>query len=59
MTTFRLLIIYDDWSQKRIEDVNTYGINQNTYCFYFEKNGYRSFIPKDHILFFGREFDWK
>ena len=58
MITYRLLIIFDDYSHKNIEHVDTYGFYKETDCFYFIKNGYRCFIPKDHILFFGRETDW-
>lgn len=57
MLTYRLLIIYEDGSQKIIEHVNTYGIDKDTDCFYFAKNGYRGFVPKDRVLFFGRDFD--
>lgn len=58
MLTYRLLIIYKDGTQKIIEHVNAYGIDKETDCFFFVKNGYRNFVPKDRVLFFGREFDW-
>lgn len=27
--------------------------------FFFEKNGYRSFLPRENIKYFGRKFDWE
>lgn len=56
--TFNLLIIYKNKEKKVIPGVTRYGLNEYG-CFSFEKNGFRSFVPRDNVLFFGREFDYK
>lgn len=58
--TFDLLIIYHDELRKIIRSVSNYGITlDNPGCFYYEKNGYRSFVPVDKVRFFGRLFDYE
>lgn len=54
---YNILIIFDDGTRKVITSVSDYGISELG-CFYFKKNNYKSFLPKEHIVFFGREFDW-
>lgn len=55
---YDVLIIFENGFEKVIDGVSNYGINKETGCFYFEKNGYRSFVPKDNVVYFGRRFDW-
>ena len=56
--SFDLLIIYHNGNEKIIKHVNKYGVLDSTGCFYYEKNGFRSFIPVNRVLFFGRLFDY-
>lgn len=56
---YNLLIIYCDNQEKVVERVSIYGYNENLQCFYFEKNGYNSFVPRQGVKFFGRESDYK
>ena len=59
---FDLLVKYKngkgDTIDKIISSVSGYGLSKETNLFYFEKNGYKGFLPKDNIIYFGREFDW-
>lgn len=55
-----LLILYRDGDKKIIHNVVNYGYRQtNQLQYFFEKNGYRSFIPADVVKFFGRLFDYE
>lgn len=56
---FDLLIIYKTGEKKIVEGVSNYSMMDNGKCFSYEKNGYRSFVPVDSVVFFGREFDYK
>ena len=56
---FDLLIIYHNMNEKIIKHVNDYGVSDSTGCFYYEKNGYRSFVPVNQVRFFGRLFDYE
>lgn len=58
MFSYDLLIIYKNGKRKVISEVKSHGINEND-CFYFVKNNYLGFIPKERITFFGREFDYE
>ena len=57
--SFDLLIIYHNMDEKIIKHVNDYGVSDSAGCFYYEKNGYRSFVPVNQVRFFGRSFDYK
>lgn len=57
MTVTDLLIIYTDCTRKTIIHVESYGCNND--IFWFKKNGYTSFLPKENIVYFGREFDYE
>lgn len=59
MTCTDLLIIFTDGSEKVITDVNDWGFNTEGGNFYFIKNNYRAFLPKENIKFFGRRFDYE
>lgn len=54
---YDILIIFDDYTRTVINDASDYGINEMD-CFYFVKNGVRSFLPKEHVVFFGKASDW-
>lgn len=56
--SFTLLIIYRDGSRKSIPGVTDYFCDKNAGVFWFNKNGYKSFVPIDTVLYFGREFDY-
>lgn len=55
---FDLLILFNDGTFKIVEEVSAYGFMFEGSIFWFDKNGYRSFLPKENINYFGREFDW-
>lgn len=57
--SFDLLIIYHNGDKKIIKRVNDYGVSDSTGCFYYEKNGFRSFVPVNRVRFFGRLFDYE
>jgi hypothetical protein len=54
---YELLIRFTDGTHKIVHDVENYGMSVYD-CFFFVKNGYRSFVPKANVIFFGRNFDW-
>ena len=56
---YNLLIIFTDGTDKIIESVSNYGASEDGTRFYYEKNGYRSFLTSHSIRFVGREFDYK
>lgn len=56
---FNILIKFKDGTEKIITDATEYGANNDNGCFYVIKNGYRQFIPKENVLYIGREFDLK
>jgi hypothetical protein len=53
---YDLLIIFTDGQSKTISGVSNYHCMDEV--FFFEKNGYRSFLPKENIKYFGRKYDW-
>lgn len=59
---FDLLIKYKDGNgnviDKIVSAVDDYCFSSELNMFYFEKNKYKSFMPCDNIIYFGREFDW-
>lgn len=55
--TFLLRIAYRNGNVDLISEVNSYGILQNKDVFYFEKDGLRTFIPIDVVMYFGRAKD--
>ena len=57
--SFDLLIIYHNGDKKIIKRVNDYGVSDLTGCFYYEKNGFCSFIPVNRVRVFGRLFDYE
>ena len=57
--SFDLLIIHRNGDRKIIKRVDDYGVSDSTGCFYYEKNGYNSFVPVSQVLFFGRLFDYE
>ena len=58
-TTFDLLIIFHDGLTKIVRGVSDYAISDSAECFYYKKNGYRSFVPVNQVRFFGRLFDYE
>ena len=56
--SYDLLIIYSDKTRKVIHGVANYGVDKDGILFYFDKNGYRSFVPISQVRFFGRLFDY-
>lgn len=62
METFDLLIIFNTqtgFNSKIVKDVENYGyFDDNNGMFYFRKNGYDAYIPKENVVFIGRDFDW-
>lgn len=53
--------IYIEWANgdfKKIEQVTDYGILPNNKVFYYVKNDVKSFIPIEHVLYFGNDDDW-
>ena len=58
MTTKTLLIVYTDGKEHKVSGVEEYGFMNGEGQYYFKRNGYRSFLPKENIKFFGREFDY-
>lgn len=59
LTVFELLIVFKDNTKKIIKDVENFGVLFNGETYWFEKHGYKSYCPKEGILFFGRAFDWE
>ena len=53
--TLELLIIFTNGEKKVVTDVSTFKYNNDLGMFIFEKNNYRSFLPKENIKFFGRK----
>lgn len=58
MILSKLLVIFNDGSEKVIIGVSDWGLNIDSGCFYFSKNNYKAFLPKENIKYFGREWDW-
>ena len=56
--SYDLLIVYSDKTRKVIHGVTNYGVNKDSILFYFDKNGYRSFVTISQVRFFGRLFDY-
>lgn len=57
--SYNLLIIYATGDRKVVKNISGYGHQQEGKIFYYVKNGYRSFVPIDGVVFFGREFDYE
>lgn len=55
---FCLLIIYSDGSTKIVENVENYGFKHESGLFYFTKNDFNGFIPREHVKFIGKLFDY-
>ena len=56
--SYDLLIIYSDKTRKVVCGVTNYGVTKDGTLFYFDKNGYRSFVTISQVRFFGRLFDY-
>lgn len=56
---FDLLIIFWDGTRKIVKDVDGYGTYDAAELFYYEKNGFRSYMPIDKVTFIGRLSDWE
>lgn len=56
MPVYDVTIKFVDKTDKVIKKVSDFGLNECN-CFYVEKNGYRTFIPRENVLYIGREFD--
>lgn len=56
--SYDLLIIYSDKTRKVVCGVTNYGVTKDSTLFYFDKNGYRSFVTISQVRFFGRMFDY-
>ena len=57
--SFDLLTIYNNGDKKIVKCVNSYGVSDSARCFFYEKKGYRSFVPVSRVQFFGRLFDYE
>ena len=57
--SFDLLIIYHSGDKKIVKRVNNYGVSDSARCFYYEKNGYHSFVPVSQVQFLGMLFDYE
>ena len=55
---FCLLIIYSDGSTKIVENVENYGFEHESGLFYFTKNDFKGFIPREHVKFICKLFDY-
>lgn len=59
MNLVELWIVYKDVNHgKAIKNVTNYGFDNSIGMFFFEKNGYLSFMPTDSIRFFGPKADY-
>ena len=58
--TFELLILYNnnECERHQVKNVYGYGYISEGDLFWFEKNGHRSFVPRNNVKFFGRKFDY-
>lgn len=56
---FDLLIIFWDGARKIVKNVSNYGYNDLSSSFYYDKNKYRSFIPREMVMFLGRKSDYE
>lgn len=53
--TFELLIVREKGSTNVITEVENYGVlPNNPDVFYYIKNGWRGFVPKQGVIYFGR-----
>lgn len=59
VTTYNLLIVYTDKTEKVIESVNEFSLLPEFGMFRFTKNGHYGFIPAETVRYFGREFDYR
>lgn len=57
--TFDLLIIFESEPNKIISGVTGYKYIEDCGLFAFDKDGWRSFLPKENVIFFGRRRDWE
>lgn len=55
-----LLIVFNDGTQKRIENVNEHSCHGNINCFKYSTGttAYWAFVPKENIKYFGPEELW-
>ena len=59
MNLVELWIVYKDGnSGKAIKNVTNYGCDKSICMFFFEKNGYRSFMPIENVKFIGPRADY-
>ncbi len=55
---YDLMIIYNDGTEKVVKNITYHEFSERSNSFYYEKNGYHSFVPAQAVRFFGREFDY-
>lgn len=53
---FDLLIVFTNDQRKTIRNVSSTSYSDE--MFTFDKNGYRAYLPRENIKYFGRLFDW-
>lgn len=56
--TVNLLITFDDGSFMTVEDVTSYGFEKESGCFYYWKGSWKSYLPKEHIVYIGKKENW-
>lgn len=54
---YDLLIIFTDGSSITINGVENHWGEDDV--FIFKKNGYKNFLTKKNVTYFGRKFDWE
>lgn len=59
MTTYELLIVFNDGTEKTIQSVSESSIDSEKGIFKYLKNGYYGFVPVNNVKYFGRKFDWE
>lgn len=59
MTTYELLIVFNDGTEKTIPSVSDISTDSKNGMFMFQKNGYYGFVPVGNVKYFGRKFDWE
>lgn len=56
---YSLLIVYSTNRIAKIEGVQDYGFIDAARMFYFVRNNVRSFVPPEHVIYFGNAEDWR
>lgn len=56
---FDIIIVYWNGTKKIVNDVNRYGLIEESGVFYILKNNIKSYIPKDFVRFFGLKDHWE